>query len=121
MDTSTLSHHQRQHRMNIRNFLLTATPAELRRELDMCADRPGDKFRAECIHELILENNAERVQDFRRELGALLAKYDACIVGVSGEPNGIGLVEDRIQVIGQHDSILFVQSTDAVLRPEDCK
>lgn len=49
-----LSPEKRDLRMNIRNFLLTATPAELQKELEISNDR-GDKFRAMCIVELLNE------------------------------------------------------------------
>jgi hypothetical protein len=47
---------QRQTRANIRNFLLVATPAELRAELEISIGA-GDAFRAECIRELIAEES----------------------------------------------------------------
>lgn len=41
IDLDTLTRSQRQHRMNVRNFLLIATPSELEAELKIgnCADR----------------------------------------------------------------------------------
>lgn len=45
---------QRQHRMNVRNFLMVATPEELRKELDISEER-GESFRAACIRELMEE------------------------------------------------------------------
>lgn len=41
-------------RANIRNFLLTATMAELAREKEISLER-GDQFRAACVQELIDE------------------------------------------------------------------
>jgi hypothetical protein len=52
MDTSTLSSGQHQLRMNVRNFLLTATLNELKRELELSNERK-DTFRAACVQELI--------------------------------------------------------------------
>ncbi len=49
---------KRRIRANIRNFLLVATDAELRRELTLSIDR-GDAFRAACVRELIDESRAD--------------------------------------------------------------
>lgn len=48
---------ERQTRMNVRNFLLIATLAELVRELEISMER-NDLFRARCIRELIEEHDA---------------------------------------------------------------
>lgn len=55
MDKTTLTTAQRQIRMNIRNFLLIATPAELQKELEI-SNNSGDTFRAQCVQELIDED-----------------------------------------------------------------
>lgn len=55
IDKSTLTPFQRNLRMNIRNFLLVATPEQLKRELEISRES-GDTFRAECIQELIDED-----------------------------------------------------------------
>jgi len=54
--TQTLTAAQRQTRMNIRNFLLTATPDQLRTELALSLQRE-DLFRADCIREILAEEN----------------------------------------------------------------
>jgi hypothetical protein len=55
MSTETMTPGQRQTRMNIRNFLLIATPAQLAQELEIAINQ-GDTFRANCIKELISES-----------------------------------------------------------------
>jgi hypothetical protein len=55
LDRATLTPAQHQIRWNVRNFLLTATIAELVREKELSLER-GDPFRAECIQELIDES-----------------------------------------------------------------
>lgn len=52
MDLSKLTSRQKAIRQNIRNFLMTANPAELKAELKISLDA-GDKFRAEVIRELM--------------------------------------------------------------------
>jgi hypothetical protein len=54
MDKSKLTHVERQARMTVRNFLLTATHDELKRELAISKEVNND-FRAACIQELIDE------------------------------------------------------------------
>jgi hypothetical protein len=51
----TLTDDQRQIRMSIRNFLLTATASELAQEKQISLDN-GDLFRVMCIQELIDES-----------------------------------------------------------------
>jgi hypothetical protein len=58
MDVSKLSDHRRNYRMNIRNFLLAATPAELETELELSLERK-DEFRADVVRELMAEREAE--------------------------------------------------------------
>lgn len=41
-------------RANIRNFLMTATKAELQADLDRAVER-GDEFRAQVVRELLAE------------------------------------------------------------------
>lgn len=55
MDRETMTPAQRQTRMNVRNFLLIATPAQLAQELEI-AVKQGDVFRTNCIKELISES-----------------------------------------------------------------
>lgn len=55
LDRETMTQQQRQMRMNIRNFLLVATPEELQGELQLSIER-NDSFRADCIRELIEED-----------------------------------------------------------------
>ena len=52
MNVENLTRAQRQHRQNIRNFLLVATKAELQTELQIRSDR-NDPFGAACVQELI--------------------------------------------------------------------
>ena len=54
MKTQELTSAQRQLRMNIRNFLLTASRDDLKKELEISLERK-DEFRAECIRELMDE------------------------------------------------------------------
>jgi hypothetical protein len=54
MDVSKLDDVGRRIRANIRNFLLVASPAELRAEREMALER-GDGFKVACIDELIEE------------------------------------------------------------------
>jgi len=54
MDKSKLTDDQRRFRMNVRNFLMVATPAELQREKALSEER-NDTFRAACVQELIDE------------------------------------------------------------------
>ncbi len=49
---------ERQLRMNVRNFLLVATPEEMAGELKLSQDR-GDKLRERFVQELIDERKAE--------------------------------------------------------------
>jgi hypothetical protein len=53
----SISDRDRQLRMNIRNFLLIATLAELEREECISRER-NDPFRAQCVRELIAEYKA---------------------------------------------------------------
>ena len=59
IDLSKLSHEQRQHRMNIRNAHLASSLDELRAGRKMAIDsipnHPSNKFKSECIGELITE------------------------------------------------------------------
>lgn len=55
MNTATLTDAERRVRNNVRNYLLLATPAELRREWKISEDR-GDVLRAQFIQELIEED-----------------------------------------------------------------
>jgi hypothetical protein len=59
MDTSTLTPAQRQERMNVRNFLLTASREQLLAELMMAREKPVYAFKAACIVELIHEFDRE--------------------------------------------------------------
>ena len=52
IDTTRLTHAERQVRMSVRNFLLTANRAELEAELRLSEER-GDTFRAACVRELM--------------------------------------------------------------------
>lgn len=54
MDKSKLTEDQRRFRTNVRSFLLIATLPELQREKALSEER-GDKFRAECVQELMDE------------------------------------------------------------------
>jgi len=54
-DPLCLSSQQRQIRMHIRNFLMLATPDQLKKELEISQQRP-DPFRAACVQELIDES-----------------------------------------------------------------
>ncbi len=54
MDTSELTDRERQVRQDVRNFLINATLAELRLELEISNER-GNAFRARCVQELIDE------------------------------------------------------------------
>ncbi len=58
MDTSRLTDAQRNLRINVRNFLMVATPEELQKELQLSLDAK-QPFRAECVRELIAEAEAE--------------------------------------------------------------
>lgn len=49
-----LDEHKQKIRMNVRNFLLTATMEELQKELILSLDM-SDSFRAACVQELIDE------------------------------------------------------------------
>lgn len=55
-EIEALPRHQRQQRMNIRNFLLVATIPELQRELEI-SQKVGDEFRAICVQELLDETS----------------------------------------------------------------
>ncbi len=55
MNVEMLTSTQRQVRQAVRNFLLTATPEELKREKEISLER-NDQFRAQCVQELIDEN-----------------------------------------------------------------
>ena len=57
MDTSKLTERERTIRQSIRAFLLTATLAELKRELELSLEL-GHAFRAACVQELIEEEEA---------------------------------------------------------------
>ena len=61
MDKTTLTNAQRQIRMNIRNFLLVATIAELETEIEI-SNRTGDTFRAACVQELLNQAIAEETE-----------------------------------------------------------
>jgi|AntRauTorcE11897_2_1112592.scaffolds.fasta_scaffold01099_3 FixJ family two-component response regulator len=61
MDKTTLTNAQRQIRMNIRNFLLVATIAELETEIEI-SNRTGDTFRAACVQELLDQAVAEETE-----------------------------------------------------------
>lgn len=54
-----LNSFERQVRMNVRNFLLIATPEELQKELALSLER-NDKLRAEFVQELIDEAANEK-------------------------------------------------------------
>jgi hypothetical protein len=56
MNKENLTTQQRNIRMNVRNFLLIATKEELELELKLSLQR-NDQFRAECVQELIDEEN----------------------------------------------------------------
>jgi hypothetical protein len=58
MDIKALLPHQRQIRMNVRNFLLPATLDESQKELEISLEK-GDAFRAACIKEWISECKAD--------------------------------------------------------------
>jgi len=47
--------------MNIRNFLLVATIAELETEIEI-SNRTGDTFRAACVQELLAQAVAEETE-----------------------------------------------------------
>jgi hypothetical protein len=47
--------------MNIRNFLLVATIAELETEIEI-SNRTGDTFRAACVQELLDQAVAEEIE-----------------------------------------------------------
>ena len=57
--TLLLSPQQASQRANVRNFLLCASPDEVRREIMLSFDR-GDSFRAACCLEVLLEELPER-------------------------------------------------------------
>ncbi len=54
MDVTNLTPSQKNIRSAIRGFLLTATRAELEKELELSKERK-DEFRAKCIQELLDE------------------------------------------------------------------
>ena len=64
MDLNVLNRDQKWIRVNVRNFLISATIPELKREKRISLES-GDKFRAECIQELIEEH--KDFQEFQSE------------------------------------------------------
>lgn len=60
---------QKQLRLNIRNFLIVATPEELAKELVLSQAR-GDAFRAQCVQELIDELPQLTPNDYQWALDA---------------------------------------------------
>ena len=64
-------------RSNIRNFLLTASPAQIRKEIAFSLDR-NDIFRAQCCLEVLLEELPERTGTTLHEF---VKKHDVSVVG----------------------------------------
>jgi hypothetical protein len=64
-------------RANIRNFLLCATPAEVRREIVLSIDR-DDAFRAACCLEVLLEELPERTGTTLHEF---VKQHDVSLIG----------------------------------------
>jgi len=69
MDTSKMSHEDRQHRMNVRNGFMTATVAELENAIDLAnfsLSSAPMKLRIECLEELKAELIAEQNEPPRK-------------------------------------------------------
>ena len=62
---------------NIRNFLLTATPAQIRKEIVLSLSR-NDIFRAQCCLEVLIEELPERTGTTLHEF---VKKHDVSVVG----------------------------------------
>jgi hypothetical protein len=75
-----LSAAHRNQRASIRNFLLCASPAEIRKEIAISLDR-GDNFRADCCLEVLLEELPDRDG---MTLHEFVKKHDVSVVG--GDP-----------------------------------
>jgi hypothetical protein len=74
---AVLTADQRNVRASVRNFMLCASPAEIRKEIVISLDR-GDSFRAACCLEVLLEELPERDGTTLHEFVKL---HDVSVVG----------------------------------------